>query len=255
MHQVPDPEIVCRAVLEAANHVRPPTDLDSVRGLWPRLALVEDDLDKEGYLVPLGIHGAELLIRRSDHIHRKRFTIAHELGHWVFAHVESGEIRFGDSPSSLVTLRIEHKWRDPEEIWCNQFAASLLMPRHDLGDYFREEEQAIARKVAEGHTVFRVSEEAFLQRVANSTTISVVEAIIAQSRARIRRQFISDIEPLEDPQAIVERLSEHYFQNGMVSGYIYADRNLKVYAHQVRKSHSDLTVLICAVPASKEIMP
>jgi len=60
------------------------------------------------------------------HIHRQRFTIAHECGHLLFhkgdVHIDRGfRINKRDSLSSQAV--------DPEEIEANRFAAELLMPR------------------------------------------------------------------------------------------------------------------------------
>ena len=92
MPNLPDPEHTCEQVLEAVGHSAPPTDLNAVCSLWPDLEVDEEDLDKEGYLIPLGIHGAEILVRRSDPTTRKKFTLAHELGHWTLANLEAGQV-------------------------------------------------------------------------------------------------------------------------------------------------------------------
>ncbi|MDY4678246.1 ImmA/IrrE family metallo-endopeptidase [Bifidobacterium tsurumiense] len=58
--------------------------------------------------------------------HRQRFTIAHEIGHWVH--------KYQNIPDDKVLGRVESrddtssKGIDPEEIWANRFAAALLMP-------------------------------------------------------------------------------------------------------------------------------
>ena len=62
MPQLTDPEQACEQILNAVGHDSPPTDLEAVCSLWPDLSIAEEDLDKEGYLVPLGVNGAEVLI-------------------------------------------------------------------------------------------------------------------------------------------------------------------------------------------------
>ena len=66
MSHFSDPEQICEQVLRASGHSTPPTDLDAICSLWPDLKIGEEDLDKEGYLIPLGVHGAEILLRKSD---------------------------------------------------------------------------------------------------------------------------------------------------------------------------------------------
>ena len=75
MPNFPDPEHVCEQVLEAVGHSAPPTDLNAVCSLWPDLGVDEEDLDKEGYLIPLGALGAEILIKKSDPPARKKFYL------------------------------------------------------------------------------------------------------------------------------------------------------------------------------------
>ena len=61
---------------------------------------------------------------------RKRFTIAHEIGHFILhrtrmVHVDTDEVTaFRDSISSTAT--------DPNEMQANQFAAELLMPTNEV---------------------------------------------------------------------------------------------------------------------------
>lgn len=70
----------------------------------------------------------EIYLDESDRYNRQRFTCAHELGHWcqrVAAGVDTG--RFVDNRAALSSMGT-----DPEEIYANQFAASLLMPEEDV---------------------------------------------------------------------------------------------------------------------------
>ena len=57
---------------------------------------------------------------------RSRFTLAHEIGHYIkdYQDYVPGE------PAGLIERRDElsSAGTDPDEIWANQFAASLLMP-------------------------------------------------------------------------------------------------------------------------------
>ena len=61
-----------------------------------------------------------------SHEHRARFTLAHELGHYIH--------RYQDIPDGVVVGKVERRDTrsslgiDGEEIWANRFAAALLMP-------------------------------------------------------------------------------------------------------------------------------
>jgi Zn-dependent peptidase ImmA (M78 family) len=85
---------------------------------------------------------------------RKRFTCAHEIGHFVH-HAESGDFEFIDYRGFLSSTG-----RLPEERYANAFAASLLMP-----------EKHVRRLRAEGFDAslmaqrLGVSEEAMVNRL------------------------------------------------------------------------------------------
>lgn len=111
-----------------------------------------------------------IVIRKNDAVQRQRFSIAHEIGHFVLRHqFESGEHVHVDRG-----YRVSHRDQrsssgtDAKEIEANQFAASLLMPSwivmenikslssDDLND---EHVTNLARK-------FRVSEQAMTIRLS-----------------------------------------------------------------------------------------
>jgi len=119
---------------------------------------------KEGSL-PDSVSGAlrklpgaapEILLERSDHKNRKRFTCAHELGHYVRRAGED-EFEYVDYRSPLASEGFA-----PEEVFANQFAANLLMPEDEV------------RKAAKGSSPlwrlaqsFGVSPEAMKFRLKN----------------------------------------------------------------------------------------
>ena len=110
-------------------------------------------------------HDDEVLILADEYALplRKRYTIAHELGHYVLHLPGDGELvdsevdLFRRSPRSDQTLTPEQR----REVQANQFAAALLMPRSEVGRYW-----------AEGHSIetlaraFLVSDEAMGERIA-----------------------------------------------------------------------------------------
>jgi Zn-dependent peptidase ImmA (M78 family) len=78
-----------------------------------------------GMLVKRPGEDPELYVHVSDSPNRQRFTCAHELGHYVKRSAA------GDVAWEYVEHRdlLTAQGTDPEEIYANQFAASLLMPR------------------------------------------------------------------------------------------------------------------------------
>lgn len=99
---------------------------------------------------------------------RQRFTIAHELGHFVLQH--KGEM-FVDG---TVLRRDENSGRaiDPREIGANQFAAALLMPSDWVYQKLAENRKQSPDSSAEEVTIalaeqFEVSSQAMGIRLAN----------------------------------------------------------------------------------------
>lgn len=73
-----------------------------------------------------GYSDPEILLNASDSRNRQRFTCAHELGHYT-QRVKSGK----DGVWEYVDKRdpLSSQGLEPDEVYANQFAAELLMPR------------------------------------------------------------------------------------------------------------------------------
>lgn len=105
-----------------------------------------------------------MLIHQSEHPNRKRFTIAHELGHHFLHLMEDGEIV--DTEGDL----FRNDWSDKGaveqgsrriEIQANQFAAALLMPARLVEEVY----QGVTKDITEISRIFKVSEEAMGYRL------------------------------------------------------------------------------------------
>ncbi|MFA7284847.1 MAG: ImmA/IrrE family metallo-endopeptidase [Candidatus Absconditabacterales bacterium] len=100
-------------------------------------------------------------VNAKDSDGRKRFTIAHELGHIVLGHVPTGGI-----------LKDNLKFRDPthnytdeekkQEVEANDFAANLLMPSEAVQKNF-----SLFDTISELAKFFNVSEQAMRFRLDN----------------------------------------------------------------------------------------
>lgn len=103
-----------------------------------------------------------LLVNQSDPPFRKRFTIAHELGHHFLHLLEDGE--FVDAEADLFRQPREDRQNiTPErrkEIQANMFAAALLMPEENVVEQWKD-----CRSVEEMARIFNVSESAMGIRV------------------------------------------------------------------------------------------
>jgi hypothetical protein len=104
------------ALLEAFKmSICPPIDIERVAAHLGVSDILETDLLEDGRLERIG-QRTIIYVRSSTGTERRRFTVAHELGHLVLA--EPGK--------NLVARRL---LRDEEERFCDRFAASLLLPR------------------------------------------------------------------------------------------------------------------------------
>jgi Zn-dependent peptidase ImmA (M78 family) len=140
---------------------RPPVPVDRIAeslGIDVNFAPASDGLsgalirNEEGFVIG---------VNSDHHQNRQRFTIAHELGHFLFhegikLHVDDDfRVNFRDHRSSSAV--------DVEEIEANRFAAAMLMPvvflMRDAGKARIKIDKAFIQKLAEKYVVsFRAME-------------------------------------------------------------------------------------------------
>ncbi len=112
----------------------------------------------------IGVHSKHALVRQ-------RFTIAHEIGHFVLRHhSESGDhVHVDEGWKTTARNERSAKGIDPHEIEANRFAAALLMPE----DLLRTKVNEFRHKsLSEGDVFalaqcFKVSEQAMTLRLRN----------------------------------------------------------------------------------------
>jgi Zn-dependent peptidase ImmA (M78 family) len=112
-----------------------------------------DDLSGFIYIPATG--APQITINSAEHIHRRRFTCAHEIGHMLDVRGRDlGEGGFVDRRDTLSSAGT-----DPREIFANTFAATLLMPSDEV-EWLAEELDlyGLARR-------FRVSTDAMQNRL------------------------------------------------------------------------------------------
>lgn len=94
---------------------------------------------------------------------RRRFTCAHEIGHYVrHAAADDGQLAFVDYRGPRAA-----RGNDPEEIFANEFAAALLMPTDRVKQLFEHGFAALDMS-----QYFRVSLETAKWRLVNLGLIS-----------------------------------------------------------------------------------
>lgn len=185
-----DPEREAMAVIEAAKVVVPPVNLRRIIELWPELNVTQCDMDGDGAFVDLGDQGGCIFLKRAATRERTRFTLAHELGHFVLR-TKAGVLS-----------------DDEIERWCDRFAASLLMPRDAINRHL-DCGQSLALAVFAGPTVFDVSIAAFRQRVAEVASLAIWIIELEASSLEIAKTYCSRSSPLSNFAANdIQRLVE-----------------------------------------------
>lgn len=157
-----------KLLLQRYKITKPPVDVERL-AKQEGLRVVEEQLESEisGMLYREGGR-AVILINQNDVPVRKRFSVAHELGHYHL-HTSSSvfvdrRVRFRDSNSSQGTIK--------EEIEANSFAAELLMPETFVlqeamrlrGRRFTLSDEELIGELAD---IFEVSRQAMEVRLAN----------------------------------------------------------------------------------------
>jgi Zn-dependent peptidase ImmA (M78 family) len=112
-----------------------------------------------GMLVKRPGEDPEIYVNASDSSNRQRFTCAHELGHYFKRSAA------GDAEWEYVEYRdlLTSQGSNPEEIYANRFAASLLMPSEAVKKMHEEKKLGVAALAYE----FGVSAEAMHYRLVN----------------------------------------------------------------------------------------
>jgi len=116
-----------------------------------------------GMLVKRAGEDAEIYVHAADSPNRQRFTCAHELGHYV------RRVAAEDTEWEYVEHRdlLASQGTNPDEIYANQFAAALLMPREVVEkrlDELGSRGLAVAPSLA---VEFGVSADAMQYRIKN----------------------------------------------------------------------------------------
>ena len=194
-------------------------------------------------MIFLGAQGAELILRKGDPPNRKRFTFAHELGHWVLSKIQGGQISFD---STVRAASSTHSARyTPEETWCNEFAGKLLMPTAEIHQHVRGNVEDVPSRLATGHITFQVSEQAFLSRVADALGWIIVDLVHGQDLHRIGRQFIRRTEQRSLTDHIIGELLDQTRKGVPFPGGCIRMSGFVAYGIPRNVSRQGSTYLVC----------
>lgn len=116
------PESKARDILSAHWDMTLPVD---VKGVAESIGLdvEEENINWSGIAKYDEDNNGIVIVNKEDPEYRRRFTIAHEIGHFVLGHVEEGGHELRDQ-----TKNYSLTFYNPKEVAANKFAAELLMP-------------------------------------------------------------------------------------------------------------------------------
>lgn len=149
-------------LLNSCQISEPPIDVEKIAkclGIDLNFVNFEDE-DISGVLINKEGH-VNIGINENHPLNRQRFTIAHEIGHYIL-HSDKPlfvDERFRDKTSS--------EGKNPEEVDANTFAAELLMPEHFIREDMTQLKNWDEESIRELAKKYQVSAESFVYRLSN----------------------------------------------------------------------------------------
>lgn len=121
-------ELLAAAIQKDVTPNQPPVDVDAIAQLLEIKVRYDASLEARDIIGKIEFEGSQCVISINPHQNRyeprRRFTLAHELGHYCL-HTHASKQEFTDSRRTM--SRTATFW-DEKEREANQFAAELLMP-------------------------------------------------------------------------------------------------------------------------------
>ena len=152
-----------RRLLTRCRVEKPPVDVEKMaRGLGIDIQL-QDFPDEVSGALFRGPDRVVIAANANHHRNRRRFTVAHELGHHLL-HPDSPAYYDREHQIGMhLRARVAGMQWDSKEVEANRFAAELLMPRRLVLAAIGQAEITDAGSLAE---IFEVSEQAMTYRLA-----------------------------------------------------------------------------------------
>jgi Zn-dependent peptidase ImmA (M78 family) len=162
-----------KAILDELEITEPPVHPEQIaKTLGIKIISKATDDDLSGFLYKdLASNNVVIGVNQSHHPNRRRFTIAHEIGHFLLHDFEGFHFD-SNNRKYLLKLRSKnsHSFNQTEEREANWFAAELLMPKHFIDEEmqdFNDVDLMYDDDLAELAKKFRVSTQALTFRLMN----------------------------------------------------------------------------------------
>lgn len=142
-------------LLNVFNELAAPIQMERLISRYKITVSLENLVHEEYGAIKIDENSAIMLINKNDSITRQRFTMAHELGHFISYKLQGKtgrriDYRNGNSSSG----------KDLEEVFANKFAAAILMPKSLLLKALE-----ITGDIKSLASIFNVSAEAMTYRL------------------------------------------------------------------------------------------
>lgn len=163
-------ERLAQRLLERHKITELPYDLEALVQNYATLEYIEFPTDADGLVIGIGSKKKpEILINSKLPENRKRFTLAHELGHIIIPW-HTGTIISHTDAESDANLEWEYRSMEGE---ANRFAAELLMPSKWLNNCYANKPN-IQNLISKTLELCKTSLEATLIKIFNEITESVI---------------------------------------------------------------------------------
>jgi len=164
------PEGLVTLILKAVPDLEAPVPIDKLA----RQLDIEDiqEFDSEGFeggLITDTARSKGVILTRRSHPFRRRFTIGHELGHFLIpTHIPNAEGRFLCSREDMRRLNAaENDRRGRMEVEANRFSSLMLMPPPLLRPYLKQSREPDIGHMAQIAGKFEVSKQAMANAYAH----------------------------------------------------------------------------------------
>jgi len=139
------------------------------------LPIIENDFDDNIAGLLYSKNGKSYIgLNKNHHENRKRFTIGHEIGHYILLHYKLNDDIHVDRKSFIFRKSGDSSGNENHEKEANQFAAALLMPASLIKKFIKEENIDLNddMDIYRLSTKLKVSEQALTYRLLNIGLIS-----------------------------------------------------------------------------------
>ena len=160
-----DPVKLAAAITKQLPDLSKPVPVREIAKAIDIYQIREEPLDglEGGLIVPDDKAQGAILVHRDRPETRKRYTIAHEIGHYVNPLHRSDSLKCQESDLAADQHTVEDRAKEME-VQANQFAAELLMPRQQVDLFLRGKADADIRHILSMAERFDVSREASARR-------------------------------------------------------------------------------------------